>query len=181
MHRRLQSVLLLVEMEGICPCICSCVRRKFGRTHKRGLAAARGSSVASGGWWRPPHATSLPTFGILKDTKALTVQKIKMLSLCLPFPTHLAGELQCQQAAWRRTERHRSHVPAGAPLLPSGSGHPGPRVLQQLLPGLFHQLGPRGTCWVCWWVCASSFTWACPCLPGTCISPLLHTNLVPAE
>lgn len=88
MHRRLQSVLLLVEMGGICPCICSCVRRKFGRTHKRGLAAARGSSVASGGWWRPPHATSLPTFGTLKDTNALTVQKIKMLTKSLPALPH---------------------------------------------------------------------------------------------
>ena len=68
------------------------------------------------------------------------------------------------------TERlSRSHIPAGAPLLPSGPGHPGPCVLQQLLPGLFHQLRPRGTCGVCWWVCASSFTRACLCLHGTCI------------
>lgn len=168
-------------MGGTCPCICSCVHRKFGRTRKRVLAASRGSSVASGGWWRPPHATSFPTFGTLKDTNALTVQKIKMQTKSLPFPTHLAGELQCQQAAWRRTDRHRSHVPAGAPLLPSGPGHPGPCVVQQLLPGLFHQLRPRGTCGVCWWVCVSSFTRACPCLHGTCISLLLHVDLMPAE
>lgn len=61
---------------------------KFGRTHKRGLAAARGSSVASGGWWRPPHIYIPSYLWNLKDTNALTVQKIKMLTKSLPALPH---------------------------------------------------------------------------------------------
>ncbi|XP_070365256.1 transmembrane protein 44 isoform X10 [Equus asinus] len=54
-----------------------------------------------------------------------------------------AGRLQRHQAARRRSDEHRRRVPAGAPLVPSRSGHPGPRVLQQLLRGVLHQLRPR--------------------------------------
>ncbi|XP_027442111.1 transmembrane protein 44 isoform X3 [Zalophus californianus] len=54
-----------------------------------------------------------------------------------------AGKLQHHQAARRWTDEPWRHHTAGAPLVPSRSGHPGPCVFQQLLRGLLHQLGPR--------------------------------------
>ncbi|XP_046514034.1 transmembrane protein 44 isoform X2 [Equus quagga] len=69
------------------------------------------------------------------------------------------SRLQRHQAARRRSDEHRRRVPAGAPLVPSRSGHPGPRVLQQLLRGVLHQLRPRGTrCRLPAGAWASSFT-----------------------
>ncbi|XP_047589404.1 transmembrane protein 44 isoform X8 [Lutra lutra] len=61
-----------------------------------------------------------------------------------------AGKLQHHQAARRWTDEPWRRHPRGAPLVPSRSGHPGPRVFQQLLRGLLHQLGPRGApAWRC--------------------------------
>ncbi|XP_019304338.2 transmembrane protein 44 isoform X3 [Panthera pardus] len=53
-----------------------------------------------------------------------------------------AGRLQHHPAAWRWTDEPWRREPAGAALLPSRSGHPGPRVFQQLLRSLLHQLRP---------------------------------------
>ncbi|XP_045395932.1 transmembrane protein 44 isoform X7 [Lemur catta] len=55
-----------------------------------------------------------------------------------------AGRLRCHQAARRRTDERWRCTPAGAPLIPSYSGHPGPSVFQQLLRGVLHQLRPGG-------------------------------------
>nr|XP_012635723.1 transmembrane protein 44 isoform X4 [Microcebus murinus] len=55
-----------------------------------------------------------------------------------------AGRLQCHQAARRRTDGRWRRPAAGAALVPSYSGHPGPSVFQQLLRGVLHQLRPGG-------------------------------------
>lgn len=99
----------------------------------------------------------------------------------LPFPPHLAGRLQHQQAAWWRTDRHGRCTPAGAPLVPTRSSHPGPRVFQQLLRGSLHQLRPWGTC-----CCLPVGAWASssthPCwLLYAAVRESAYTNFMPAK
>uniref|UniRef100_A0A8C3WRU0 Transmembrane protein 44 n=1 Tax=Catagonus wagneri TaxID=51154 RepID=A0A8C3WRU0_9CETA len=77
-----------------------------------------------------PHCESLKKTAAISRYMELTIEPVQQAGCSA---TRLPGDGQTSG----------SRDPAGAPLVPSGSGHPGPRVLQQLLPGLLHQLRPR--------------------------------------